>query len=149
MPGLAQIPASTRKLLDYPPSLPLNLTQKLVDVNAQTRIFDIQYDSPRGGRVTGYLVEPVARGRFAGIVFGHWGEGNRTEFLPEAIRYAGAGAVCVLIDDPWERPEPWRRKVYAATTTAEQDGMSWRRPRSISADPSIFCCNVPMSIPNG
>lgn len=116
-----QIPESTRKLLDYPHSLLLNLSQTVVDTTPLVRISDIQYDSPHGGRVTGYLVEPIARGRFAGLVFGHWGEGNRTEFLPEAIRYSGVGAVCVLIDYPWARPEPWRRKVYAASTTAEQD----------------------------
>ena len=69
----------------------------------------------------GYLIEPRSAGRFAGIVFGHWGQGNRTEFIPEAIRYAQAGAVCVLIDYPWVRPEPWRRKVYVPETSAEQD----------------------------
>ena len=78
-------------------------------------------NSPRGGRVTGYLIQPRSAGRFAGIVFGHWGEGNRTEFIAEAIRYARAGAVSVLIDYPWVRPEPWRRKIYTAESSAEQD----------------------------
>ena len=26
-----------------------------------------------------------------------------------------------MIDYPWVRPQPWRRKVYAAATSAEQD----------------------------
>src|SRR5260370_20594344 len=43
------------------------------------------------------------------MVFGHWGYGNRTEFLPEAILYARAGVVSLLIDYPCVRPAPWRR----------------------------------------
>jgi len=40
---------------------------------------------------------------------GPLGPGNRTEFLPEAMLYAEAGAVSVLIDYPGVRPEPHRR----------------------------------------
>ena len=117
-----QIPESTRTLFQYDRAAPLNLTQKTVEQPSKSvRIFEIEYDSPRGGRVTGYLIEPRNTGRFAGIVFGHWGEGNHTEFIAEAMRYAQAGAVSVLIDYPWVRPEPWRRKIYTAETSAEQD----------------------------
>src|SRR5438876_583920 len=117
----APSPEATLKLLEYNPSAPLNLTQTVINQTPAVRICEIEYDSPRGGRVPGYLIEPRSAGRFAGIVFGHWGQGNRTEFIPEAIRYAQAGAVCVLIDYPWVRPEPWRRKVYVPETSAEQD----------------------------
>jgi hypothetical protein len=44
-------------------------------------------------------VEPDAPARRRpGIVFGHWGPGNRSEFVPEAIVYAKAGAVSLLIN---------------------------------------------------
>ncbi len=119
--GLAQIPTSTLKLLDYDAAAPLRLTQRPLETTAEARVFDIEYDSPRGGRVTAYVVEPVKRGRFAGIVFGPWGPGNRTEFLPEAMRYAAAGAVSVLIDYPWTRPSQWRRNVYDTATSAQED----------------------------
>src|SRR5438046_7574992 len=72
-------------------------------------INEINESSPKFGRVTAYLGERSVKGKYAGIVFGHWGYGNRTEFLPEAILYARAGVVSLLIDYPWVRPAPWRR----------------------------------------
>jgi dienelactone hydrolase len=42
-------------------------------------------------------------------VFGHWGNGNRTEFLPEAELYARVGVVSILPAYPWTRPTPWYR----------------------------------------
>jgi dienelactone hydrolase len=73
------------------------------------RILEVWYDSPRGGRVDGYLVVPGGRGPFAGILFGHWGPGNRSEFIPEAIHYAERGAVSLLINWPWTRRPPDQR----------------------------------------
>jgi dienelactone hydrolase len=67
--------------------------------------------APIGGQVTAYLVVPPGKGPSAGLVFGHWGYGTRTEFLPEALLYAQAGAVSLLPDYPWVRPAPWRRNV--------------------------------------
>jgi dienelactone hydrolase len=57
---------------------------------------------------------PPGKGPFAGLVFGHWGPGNRTEFLPEATLYAQVGAVSLLIDYPWTRPAPWRKSLKQA-----------------------------------
>jgi dienelactone hydrolase len=59
--------------------------------------------------VPAYLVVPSGKGPFAVILFGHWGGGDRTEFLAEAILDARAGAVCLLPAYPWTRPAPWRR----------------------------------------
>ena len=75
------------------------------------KVYDVTYTSPKGGRVTAYLVVPAVKGPHAGLVFGHWGPGDRTEFLPEAKLYATAGAVSLLIDYPWVRPAPWRKKL--------------------------------------
>src|SRR5207237_6237157 len=69
----------------------------------------VSYASPAGGRVTAHLVAPAGGNRNAGLVFGHWGPGVRSEFLPEAIRYASTGAVSLLVDYPWDRRPPWRR----------------------------------------
>jgi dienelactone hydrolase len=119
LPG--QVPESTMRLLQYDRTQPLHLTQKSVETRPNAEVLQIEYDSPKGGRVTGFIVTPRRPGRFAGVVFGHWGEGNATEFLPEAIAYAEAGAVSVLVDYPWVRPYPHYRKLFAAGTTAEQD----------------------------
>ena len=119
----SQFPEPTIHLLEYDAKQPLNLTEKLVEKRARAQVLQIEFDSPKGGRVTGFMVTPAGSGgktTFAGVVFGHWGGGNATEFLPEAIRYAEAGAVSVMIDYPWVRPYPWYRKIFA-DTTPEQD----------------------------
>lgn len=75
------------------------------------RVYDVSYASPKGGRVTALLVTPresPPSRRFAGVLFGHWGGGDRSEFLPEAILYARAGVVSLLPAYPWTRPAPWR-----------------------------------------
>jgi len=61
----------------------------------------------KGGPVSAYLVIPSGNGPFAAILFGHWGNGTRTEFIPEAKIYARAGAVSLIPDYPWDRPQPW------------------------------------------
>lgn len=98
-----------RRMYDYDQKIALDIKEITVIERNGVRIRDITYSSPLGGRVTAYIVEPVRKGRFAGIVFGHWGYGTRTEFLPEAIQYAKANAISILIDYPWVRPAPWRR----------------------------------------
>ena len=98
-----------RQLFDYNQKLPLDIKEVGFRDSNGVRIHDIHYASPKFGRVTAYLVVPTVKGKFAGILFGHWGFGNRTEFLPEAILYAQAGVISLLIDYPWVRPAPWRR----------------------------------------
>lgn len=96
-------------IFTYAASVALDLQDTVLENLDGVTVHDITYASPGGGRVTAYLVVPAGSGPFAGILFGHWGGGNRTEFLPEAIAYARAGAVCLLPDYPWVRPAPWRR----------------------------------------
>jgi dienelactone hydrolase len=98
-----------RRLFDYDQKAPLDIKEIGVINRNGVRIHDITYASPKNGRVTAYLVTPTTKGLFAGIVFGHWGYGTRTEFLPEAILYAQAGVVSLLVDDLDVRPAPWRR----------------------------------------
>jgi dienelactone hydrolase len=100
-----------KRQFDYDAHLPLDSQQNLLHERDRVKVFDLTYASPKDGRVTAYLVVPEGKGPFAGIVFGHWGPGNRTEFLPEATLYARAGAVSLLIDYPWVRPTPWRKKL--------------------------------------
>src|SRR5262245_45340614 len=94
----AQITDAERHLFDYDTKQPLDLKQEQIEERPWARVFAVDYASPRGGRVTGYLVEPKANGQHPAIVFGHWGPGNATEFLPEAIIYARAGVISILVD---------------------------------------------------
>ena len=100
---------STHELFDYDQNAPLDVKEVGTIDRDGVRIHDLTYASPKGGRITAYLVTPARRGRFAGIVFGHWGYGTRTEFLTEAMVYARAGVVSLLVDDLDVRPAPWRR----------------------------------------
>ncbi len=99
------------RLFDYDAKQPLDIQEKTTYERDSVKVIDLTYVSPRQGRVTAFLVVPPGKGPFAAILFGHWGGGNRTEFLSEAELYAQAGVVSLLIDYPWTRPAPWFRSV--------------------------------------
>lgn len=105
---------SLKRMYDYDRQQPLDVQEKVLHEREGVKVYDLSYASPKGGRVTAYLVTPAGKGPFAGLVFGHWGPGNRTEFLPEATVYARAGAVSLMIDYPWVRPAPWRKPLKQA-----------------------------------
>jgi dienelactone hydrolase len=109
--GLAQNESinELRHMFDYEQKAPLDVREVDVINRKGVRIYDITYASPKSGRVTAYLVTPAKSGRFPAVVFGHWSYGTRTEFLPEAMMYARAGVVSLLVDDLGARPAPWRR----------------------------------------
>src|SRR6266581_7671865 len=94
---------------DYDQNAPLNIKQIGVQRRATATVYDITYDSPKGGVVPAYLVVPKGRGPFAAVIWGHWYWGNssmrnRREFLDEAIALAPAGVVSLLTDGPIARP---------------------------------------------
>lgn len=117
----AQLPQGADTLFRYDRSTPLDERDSLLETTGKWKVYYISYRSPRIGRVTGYLVTPAEKGRYAGILFGHWGPGNRTEFLPEAKLYAQAGAVSLMIDYPWVRPAPYRVNQGHGFGEAEKD----------------------------
>jgi dienelactone hydrolase len=104
--------AQTAKLPDisYDPKAALGLQQSPVKDLGYARLMDISYDSPRGGRVTAYAVIPAKAAHPAGIVWQHWGQGDRSSMLPEALALARRGAASILINSPTNRPNPPRPK---------------------------------------
>jgi dienelactone hydrolase len=54
------------------------------------------------------------------VLFMHWGQGDRTEFLAEAVRYAKAGVVSLTIDAPYQRPDA-KDFTFIADASAERD----------------------------
>jgi dienelactone hydrolase len=74
-------------------------------------IQDISYASPHGGKVSAYLIFPVEQAPEAGLIFGHWGEGNRDEFVDEAIILARLGFVSLCLDAPYRRPTEYEPKI--------------------------------------
>jgi dienelactone hydrolase len=94
---------------DYDQKAPLNLKQIGIERRATATIYDITFDSPKGGVVPAYLVVPKGRGPFAAVVWGHWcwqnsSMRNRKQFLDEAIAMAPSGVVSLLTDHPISRP---------------------------------------------
>jgi dienelactone hydrolase len=94
---------------DYDQKAPLNIKGIGVQRRATATIYDITFDSPKGGVVPAYLVVPKGRGPFAAVIWGHWcwqnsSMRNRREFLDEAVALAQSGVVSLLTDHPMSRP---------------------------------------------
>src|SRR5258707_5891127 len=98
-------------LFEYDAKQPLEIHEKVLEEFEGGTLHDITYTSPKGGPVGAYLVVPKGKGPFAAILFGHWGNGTRAEFIPEAKIYAKAGAVSLLPDYPWDRSQPWYKSL--------------------------------------
>ena len=98
-------PLDPEKVFAYDASKPIHLTAGKTETVELVRVEEISYDSPKFGRVPGYLVVPGGSGPFAGIVYMHWGQGNRSEWLSEGLEMAKCGALSIMIDAPYWRPE--------------------------------------------
>ncbi len=95
-------------LYDYDQSAPLDIDVVATQKRGEITVQDIAYASPKFGKVTAYLVIPPGSGPFAGLLFVHWGQGNRDQFLDEAVALAGMGVVSLSMDAPHVRPHHWR-----------------------------------------
>ena len=94
------------KIFDYGQEAPLEVKIESVISEENAEIQDITYKSPNGGKVPAYIIIPVERKPPCdGVVFLHWGQGNRSEFIEEAKKLAEFGVVSISIDAPWHRPD--------------------------------------------
>lgn len=91
----------------YDQKSPVDLTVLSERVQDDAIIQDVSYASPRGGKVSGYLITSRESKTRAGLIFGHWGEGNREEFVDEAVILACLGFVSLCLDAPFRRPEEY------------------------------------------
>jgi pimeloyl-ACP methyl ester carboxylesterase len=91
----------------YDAQAPLELEVHSEQVRDDTTLQDITYASTAGGKVSAYLIFPASESPRAGLVFGHWGEGNREEFVAEARILARLGCVSLCLDAPYRRPEEY------------------------------------------
>lgn len=80
---------------------------------------DIIYASPQGGYVPAYLLVPPGDGPFAGLIFVHWGQGDRTEFLEEAATLAEIGILSLCIDAPFLRPAKFKAPIEHKTAARD------------------------------
>ena len=108
IPLQAQDPSFVRHF-DYDKTARLDIKTIDSEKRGDVTIYNITYASPKGGVVPAYLVVPKGKGKFAGIIWGHWywensPMRNRKEFLDEAVALAPAGVVSLLPDGPIARP---------------------------------------------
>ena len=69
----------------------------------------------------GYLVVPSKKGPCGAIIYMHWGQENKAEFLSEAVEMARHSTISIMIDTPYWRPDvPPPAKGKAAES--ERDG---------------------------
>ncbi len=106
-------------LFAYDRQAPLNLSLLAEREQDDALVQDIIYASPHGGSVPAYLVLPREKSPQAGLVFGHWGEGNREEFVPEAAVLARLGFASLCLDSPYRRPRPARQNQSRQPPPAE------------------------------
>jgi dienelactone hydrolase len=102
---LSQSSAEPARLFDYDAAGAIDFRVAGEETVEGVKVQDISYLSPKKGRVPGYLVHPGADGPYAGIVYMHWGQGDRTEFLSEAVVLAKRGSVSIMIDAPYHRTD--------------------------------------------
>src|SRR3712207_3564299 len=93
-------------MFEYSGQSPLDDHVISAEVRNNINIHDISYANPNGERVSAYLVIPCQGSSFAGVIFLHGGEQDRSAFLNEALSLAELGVVSLLIDEPSVRAMP-------------------------------------------
>ncbi len=93
-------------MFDYSQQSLLDVYEAGAEVRNEARICDISYAGANGARVSAYLVVPSQGNSFAGVIFLHGGEQDRSTFLREALSLAESGVASLLIDEPSVRVMP-------------------------------------------
>ena len=83
-------------LYSYDHAAPLNVREKEMERRGGYTLYSIEFDLPKGGQRSGFLVAPDAPGRKPAIVWMH--SSGPMEFLGDAVLMARAGAVSVLVE---------------------------------------------------
>jgi dienelactone hydrolase len=91
--------ATHASLFDYDRSAPLGFRDRgPVNRGYPIQVRDVSYASPRGGRVSAYLVEPPGKGPFPAVLYLHGSGEDRTRLVVPAAWLAARGAVGLAID---------------------------------------------------
>jgi len=99
------------KLFNYNRRRPLAITRQALTTRLSAQelrgvtVESITYASPKGGEVPALLVVPKRRGPFPGVIVQHGLPSTKEHFLPVGIDLARTGAVAILIDAPFNRPQ--------------------------------------------
>jgi uncharacterized protein len=97
----------------------LGLTARLPPARelAGVTVESITYASPKGGEVPALVVVPKGKGPFPALIVQHGLPDSKEGMLPAGIDLARTGAVAVLIDAPFNRPQQGRVRSGPLTFT--------------------------------
>src|SRR5580704_14445268 len=102
-------PQEWRNLYDYDANAPLEVREAGVEDRDGIKIHDLSFASPKGGRVTSYILVPPGKGPFPAVLFMH-GNGATVgrAVSRQALAFAKTGFVYMSIDGPYcgARAEP-------------------------------------------
>ncbi len=101
----AQIPDSLANRFQYTPVKHMSYIIDSTYADGNVKIKKISYLSTDSFLVTAFLIVPSTKAKTPLIIFQHWGEGNKTEFLEEAINLSKNGITCILPDAVWLCPK--------------------------------------------
>jgi dienelactone hydrolase len=108
-------------LFDYDQQLPLKIVEVESWKDGDVTFTDITYASPKGGGVPATLIEPPGSGPFAGVVIQHGLPSSRQSVYGIGKLYADMGAVVIVIDAPFARPENENRFPLLFTEQDRED----------------------------
>ena len=103
--------SEAEKLFNYNRQRPLAITRQALTTRLSANelrgvtVHSITYASPKGGEIPALLVVPKGRGPFPGVIVQHGLPSTKEDFLPVGIDLARTGAVAILIDAPFNRPQ--------------------------------------------
>jgi uncharacterized protein len=115
------------RLFEYDRRLALDITRLVLTTSLSDQelrgvtVHSITYASPKGGEVPALVVVPKGRGPFPGVIVQHGLPSTKEEFLPAGIDLARTGAVAVLIDAPFNRPQQGRVRADISLTPKDRD----------------------------
>ena len=117
-PSSAAPSGKVTRLFDYDRRQPLATTTQQTREEADgITVASITYTGPKGGEVPALLVVPKGRGPFPGVIVQHGMAGTKEGTLPTGIDLARTGAVAILIDAPFNRPQQGRVRSDPLTFT--------------------------------
>jgi uncharacterized protein len=116
--------ANVARLFNYDRRLPLAITRLGSNTGRLTAqelhgigVEPITYASPKGGEVPALVVAPRGRGPFPGVIVQHGMPDTKEGMLPVGVDLARTGAVAILIDAPFNRPQHGRIRSDPLTFT--------------------------------
>lgn len=113
--------ADAKPSFAYKKAVPFDLKVESAKEEDGVIVRDVSYaaQTPGRGRIKAYIVTPAGKGLFGGVLFFHWlGEpnGDRNEFLTEAINLGKRGFVSLLIQGYF----PWAVEPHDAETDRQR-----------------------------